>query len=417
MTVKGTVSAMAFRFVHAADLHLDTPFARIGAVPPELREAVRDASLAAFDGLVDLAIARQAAFVVLAGHSYDGIACGLRAQLRLRAGLERLVAQGIRAVIALAGDERPSDWSAVPGWPDGVRVLGGGVRSVPIERDGERLATLHGGSGGDDPLQGFRREPAGGLHVGVLHCPPGGRLCVVDALAARGMDYWALGGAHGRRVLSAAPWIAFAGTPQGRGFQEAELGPKGALVLSVDGRALQPPEFVPLDRVRLLRLEADVSDVPDLAALSAGLIERAEAARLEHRGRVLLLRATLTGTGPLHGELLRPRALDDLLRELRGSARAAGEPVWWDAVEDRTRSARDPAELARRGDLTAELIGLSRELAADPARLRAMADERFAPLRRAIPGNAMALDEAALAELLDDATALAIDLMEEMDRP
>ena len=41
-----------FRFVHAADLHLDTPFGAIGRVSPEIARRLRDASIEAFDGLV-----------------------------------------------------------------------------------------------------------------------------------------------------------------------------------------------------------------------------------------------------------------------------------------------------------------------------------------------------------------------------
>ena len=412
---------MSFRFVHAADLHLDTPFDRIGSVPPELREVVRDASLTAFANLVDLAIARQVAFVLLVGDTFDGIERGLRAQLHLRAGLERLSAQGIQTFIVRGRATGPGDWSSVPGRPAGVTVFSdAGVQAVDVERDGIRLATVHGSGGeGDDPLQGFTREPSGGLHVGAIHCRvpgPSTRSCRVDDLAARGMDYWALGGAHAREVLSAAPWIAFAGTPQGRGFRDPELGPKGALLVSFDGRVLQVPEFVPLDAVRCLRLTVDVTQARDLSALTAELVDRAEELRLQHRGPALLLRATLTGSGPLRVELMRPGALDDLLRDLRDAVRGAAEPLWWDAVEDETRPSRDWTELQRRGDLTAELIRLHQGLLDDPERLRTLAAERFAPLRRVLPGGEATADPDMLVDLLTEAATLAIDLLEEWDR-
>jgi len=53
-----------FRFVHASDLHLDTPFEGIRKVAPHVAEALRDASLEAWDALVDLTIELDADAVV-----------------------------------------------------------------------------------------------------------------------------------------------------------------------------------------------------------------------------------------------------------------------------------------------------------------------------------------------------------------
>ena len=56
-----------FRFVHAADLHLDTPFEGLARTSPEVAAALRDASLDAFDALVELTLREDAAFLVIAG--------------------------------------------------------------------------------------------------------------------------------------------------------------------------------------------------------------------------------------------------------------------------------------------------------------------------------------------------------------
>ena len=73
-----------FSFVHAADLRLDTPFKGIGSTAPHVAAQLREASLAAFDALVDLCLHRHVAFLVIAGDIYDGPERGLRAQLRFR---------------------------------------------------------------------------------------------------------------------------------------------------------------------------------------------------------------------------------------------------------------------------------------------------------------------------------------------
>src|ERR1019366_6329576 len=136
-----------FSFVHAADLHLDTPFKGIGSTAPLVAEQLREASLAAFDSLVDLCLERRVAFLVVAGDIYDGPERGLRAQMRFRDGLARLSTAGISSFV-VHGNHDPVEtgWSALGGpWPERVTVFGTGtVKAVPIEVDGNPLATVQG---------------------------------------------------------------------------------------------------------------------------------------------------------------------------------------------------------------------------------------------------------------------------------
>ena len=63
---------MDFTFIHAADIHLDSPLKGLsrydGAPVGRLRSATREA----FTNLIDLAINRQVNFVIIAGDLYDG---------------------------------------------------------------------------------------------------------------------------------------------------------------------------------------------------------------------------------------------------------------------------------------------------------------------------------------------------------
>ena len=121
-----------FSFVHAADLHLDTPFKGIGSTAPGVAEQLREASLTAFDFLVDLCLERRAAFLVIAGDIYDGPERGLRAQLRFRDGLARLSAAGIPSFV-VHGNHDPVEtgWSAIGG-----QLARTGARSSVPERSG-----------------------------------------------------------------------------------------------------------------------------------------------------------------------------------------------------------------------------------------------------------------------------------------
>ena len=109
-----------FRFIHAADLHLDTPFQGVAGPAPEVATALYEASLQAWDNVVDLAIEREAAFVLIAGDIYDGADRGVRAQLRFLAGLKRLDEAGIRSFVVHGNHDPLDGWSAIREWPAGV---------------------------------------------------------------------------------------------------------------------------------------------------------------------------------------------------------------------------------------------------------------------------------------------------------
>ncbi|MDI3305771.1 MAG: DNA repair exonuclease [Acetobacteraceae bacterium] len=411
---------MSFCFVHAADLHLDTPFAGVGPVPPDLRARLRDASLAAFDHLVELALARDAAFVLLAGGIYDGPERGLRAQVRVRQGLERLAERGIPVVIVAGAGEPAGDWPAIPTWPATVtRVPPGPIRPVPVVRDGQRLATIYGASGA--PARAARdltRVAAPGIHVALLHVPARGlaELGSPDALAARGLDYWALGGEHAARLLTVRqPWLVYPGTTQGRGPDPDELGPKGAMVVPVEDGRVGPPELVPLDAVRVVALEVDLGALPDPAALRAELLASADALRAQH-GRDLVVHVVLRDPEAARRGPLSAAATAALLRDLRAAVAGSAPAVWWATLRSAPPAGPSADAIGERTDFAAEVRRLAAELAADPARLRALLGERLTlPPAGTLERAVRPLDEAALAALLRDAEALAVVLLEERD--
>lgn len=61
-----------FRFLHAADLHLDSPMRGLEADPDAPAQLLRGASRAALRNLVNAAIEERVAFLVIAGDLYDG---------------------------------------------------------------------------------------------------------------------------------------------------------------------------------------------------------------------------------------------------------------------------------------------------------------------------------------------------------
>ena len=426
---------VSFVFVHAADLHLDTPFEGMARVSPAVGARLRDASLEAFDALVALAMERNAAFVLLAGDIYDGPERGVRAQLRFLRGLERLSAQGIDTFVVHGNHDPVGGWSAIRSWPRGVTVFGPErVETVAIEREGVRIATVYGQSFGErevteNLVRGFRRTAAVGVHIGLLHCNAGGSVehephapCSLRDLRAAGFDYWALGHIHRRQYLSEGdPWIVYPGNLQGRSPKPSERGPKGACVVTVEGGggeggAVRRVEHVPLDRVRFRAIDIDVGGAVDLAELRRSVLERAEGLRRKNPERGLVLRVFFEGRGGVSRDLGRPGVLDALLRELREEAEGLHPFLWWERLIDRTRLLLDLAAISRRGDFSAELVNLTNTLVTDAEARASFLEGRWRELPHAHLREWLAepSTEQALVEL-EEGRNEALDLLEEED--
>jgi exonuclease SbcD len=356
-----------FTFLHASDLHLDTPVGGVvgHSMPASVAESLRDASILAWDALVDAAIAHGVDFVVLAGGVYDGPENGLRAQLCLRDGLARLGAAGIRSFVALGhSDAAPPGWTAIDAWPEGTHVFAGAgptgspVESVTIEVGGEAV-TVHGVSNAardlpDDIVARFPSKRSKGFHVGLLHIGHGTGAPAVADLQARSIHYWALGGSHNAAVHGSEPWMVEPGTIQGRSATAlAERGPKGAFLVTVDGGKVAEPRPVALDLVRFVTASVDIGELHTVTELIDRLQEAADPGA--HDGRSVVVRATVTGTGPLHEEVSDPANVARILKTLNASS-SATPFAWFDRVEWRTRPTIDLDEVRQGTDFLSDLL-------------------------------------------------------------
>jgi DNA repair exonuclease SbcCD nuclease subunit len=379
-----------FTFVHAADLHLDTPFEDVGRVPAPLAQVLRDASLEAWNALVELTIARQARFLLLAGDIYDGDQRGIRAQAHFLRGLERLAERSIQVFLVLGNHDPLAGWSAIRDWPPGVTVFASdAVASIPVMRGVERLATVHGISFArrdctENLALHYARNDDPGLHIGLLHANVGGDAahalyspCSVEDLRGAAMDYWALGHIHERSVLATgSPWIVYPGNLQGRSRKASERGEKGAFVVEAEDDRIVDLDFVALDRARYLLIDVDVSGARDTPARLSLLCRAAEHERAANPEPALLLDASLGGATLGRGE--RQRLLD----ELRRAAASERPLLWWIGLQAEARPPLDQAAVSRRDDLAADLARRAQLLASDPAGRSRFVERSFEPLLR-----------------------------------
>ena len=387
-----------FCFLHAADLHLDTPFAGIAEVAPALQQRLRDASLSAFDNLIRTAIERRVEFVVLAGDIYDGAERGTRAQVRFLNGLRELDKHGIQSFF-IHGNHDPvgEGWSALrrEDFPGSVVLFDQSdqVVSTPVQRNGEIIAVVHGISFRTrhetrNLSRLFPDQRAGGpWHVGLLHCNVGGvgehgnyAPCTTEDLCSRGMDYWALGHIHKRQVVrEAAPCIHYPGNLQARGFDEC--GAKGATLVRVHGPSQVELEFVAADEIRFSRIEADVAGCESLDQVF-GKCEEAIATELSgNDGRFVLIRLQIAGQASVHATLQQAAASDDdgLLTALRD--RLPADRVWLDSVRLGTLPIVDRDQLASATGFESALVKQSNEWLASEEKLAEFLKRVQQPLR------------------------------------
>jgi DNA repair exonuclease SbcCD nuclease subunit len=337
----------------------------------------------------------------------------VRAQLRFLRGVERLGDRGIPVFVAHGNHDHLEGWSALRKAPDNLTVFDSeAVETYTVMRAGAPVAQVYGISYGQRDVTEnlalrFHRCEGPGLHVGVLHCCVGNlpdypaySQCSVADLIAAGMDYWALGHIHQYlRLADGRPWIVYPGSLQAG--KSNELGPKGAVVVSVAGETVERVDFVELAQVRFERLELDISNEPDLHSLRKTLLAGAVS-----DGKDMLLTVALSGRGPLHRDLRRPGAIADLLRDVRDELGVASPFVWVDRIVDQTRAELDRETIRRRGDFSAELTRLVDKLRADPEALEILLAEP--PVSRFMSNGEVDDSES----LLREAEERALDLLE-----
>lgn len=132
------------RFIHAADLHLDSPFRGIGDVSPELRDKLQAATVAAFERIVDHTIQSKADFLLLAGDLYDSRDRSLRALLSFRRQMERLAERDICAYIVHGNHDPLNGWGSEFQLPPNVTTFSGRTDTEPFVRRGREVACVTG---------------------------------------------------------------------------------------------------------------------------------------------------------------------------------------------------------------------------------------------------------------------------------
>ena len=354
------VHAPLFRFIHAADLHLDSPLRGLEAYEGAPLEVLRGATGRAFENLVKLALEEEVDFVVIAGDLYDGDWKDYSTGLFFRSQMARLNAGGIPVYLIAGNHDAASVITKKLVLPDNVRIFS--TRTTESFEVPGLPVIIHGRGFPNRAVPenlalNYPSAIPGKFNLGLLHTSLTGRPghatyapCSEQDLRSKGYDYWALGHVHQPEVISEDPWVVFAGNCQGRHVRET--GPRGCCLVSVNvALDIERVEWRTLDVVRW----QDVAVALDQVAKETEATQRIRAALADAvkmaEERLLAARITLTGASPLHGSL--HREAQRWRAEIQGIAQDFGEAaVWIEQIKVATSPVYDLGQLAERDALT-----------------------------------------------------------------
>ena len=339
------------RFVHVADVHLDTSFAgRSEQVRRRLREASRDA----FRRAVDLAIREDVHAFLVAGDLFDGERLSFRTERFLLEETARLGDHGITVVYATGNHDPGSPATGGPRslpWPPNVRVAADATpqRHLLSDASGQPVGYVTAAGHGTDrearDLSRLFPRPTGDLpEVGLLHTQVHSSLGAdahhpyapseLSFLLRAGYDYWALGHVHVRQMLADDPPVWYSGSLQGR--THADRGERGALLVDLSDRDAPAVSFRALAPVRWETLDVDrlegVSTLDELERHVQLAWRTAREADPGASGAEWMVRVVLSGACPLWSELRADENRDLLSRELCELLGALDVAVTADAV-------------------------------------------------------------------------------------
>ena len=321
---------MSFRFLHLADLHLESIFGGGTAT----RDRLRWATLEAFERAVDHAIENRLHAVLAAGDLFDDPILSVRTELFFARQLRRLAEAGVW-FLAACGNHDPggAGFRTADLGVEGERVRffrEGRPEAVTVtDREGAAVGVVVG-AGHESDREGanlasrFSRVAGSLPVVGLLHTNIESAKASMDHdryapstpadFARLDYAYWALGHIHLRQQAIAGLPVHYSGNLQARNLRET--GAKGGLVVEAFPGASAEPVFVRFAPVRCE--QRTVQELPANAssdALAARLAEFVEALPREPDEQ-LVLRLELAGGTPLARTLRMPDTLRALAEDV-----------------------------------------------------------------------------------------------------
>jgi DNA repair protein SbcD/Mre11 len=353
------------KFLHAADLHLDSPMVGLRSLPSSIFSRLQESTFLALERIVDKAIEEKVDFVILAGDLFDSEDRSIKAQTRLRTEMKRLLEQEI-PVYAIHGnhDHLDGSWSHLE-MPKNVHIF-----STQVERKSYKTV-----SGANVHLYGFsypsrhvferkivdyKKEGEADFHIGILHGNMEGNHehgnyapFSLKELVEKDFDYWALGHIHKKMTLSQDPPIIYPGNTQGR--NRKETGVKGAYNCTLE-KGNTHLEFFPTSDCIWMEKEIDVGEIVGFEQLYLACKVSIEAERENKVGKLIKLHLTKLSK---ENQLKTSDLLNDLLEALQEDEKEEASFVWPYTISAEEQFIWDRETLAKQTDFYGELFRLA----------------------------------------------------------
>ncbi|PLC48652.1 DNA repair exonuclease [Pollutimonas subterranea] len=368
------------RFIHAADIHLDSPLTGLSAYADAPVDTLRTATRDAFTNLVSLAIDERVDFMVIAGDLYDGNWKDYNTGLYFVKEMSRLDRASIPVYLLHGNHDAESEMTRKLLLPKNVSVFDS--RKPSSFRLDSLGVVLHGRSFKNaatlENLAATYPDAVPGLvNIGVLHTALEGNAmhasyapCSLAELHAKGYDYWALGHVHEYAMWRGDSVIVFPGNLQGRHIRET--GPRGAVLVECSAAGEMEVQRVYVDVLRWHRLHVDVAGCSNLEEVARAIGRELESLLDAVADTIpLAVRVIVSGRTAAHGELFGMET--QLRQEVLASIAALGnDKLWLEKVRLDTLAIDDGQALRERADALADLQDVLASAQDDPVFLEAL---------------------------------------------
>jgi DNA repair exonuclease SbcCD nuclease subunit len=413
------------KFIHCADLHLDSPFQGLTTKEPSLADRFKHSTNEAFVKIIDLCLAEKVDFLTIGGDTFDGADRSLCAQILLRDQLERLHKANIPVIIVAGNHDPLSDWLTEIKYPKNVHLLAGNkVEHVPIEKNGKVITTIFGISYKAREVTEnlsikFQATGKDTVSIGLLHANVGSRKehavyapCTINDLKAANMDIWLLGHIHTPEVLCDDPLILYPGNIQGRHINEN--GPRGCYIIKIDSSRKTSHEFRPVQNILWKQEAINIENIMSAIELADLLSDKCEEelSKLTNDEKGIVIRWKLTGSSLLYNELTMTDKIEETKEILVERFFNQTPFIFPESIRLSIKPERQKEDYLNQENFIGDFLRLAGKVKNDDQMKNELLEMLNQPLsNRTIRKYLEEVDETELLDILEDSVNLGMDLL------
>ncbi len=414
------------RFIHCADVHLDTPLQGLAQYPGAPVSEIRNATRRAFEKLLDAAVTERVDFLIIAGDLYDTGLKSFESALFFNKQMARLKDAGIDVYLIYGNHDAASKLIKQLRPPSNVHIF----RSSEPQTftDDEFRVAIHGQSFAtpeviEDLAAKYPAPVPGFFNIGVLHTNLAGisehanyAPCTLETLKNNGYQYWALGHVHNRQILCTDPYIVYPGNIQGR--HGKEQGEKSCELVTVSDTGAISVDTISTSAVPWFQADVDASGCQTADEVYEKLRIELEGMLSQSKERVTAVRLRIVGTTEAHAEL--SRDLEQVRHEAISIANECGNGLFWvERVQVATSPRLNRNDLLKRDDPIGEVVRIIATLRQNPASLANW--DPIAELQKKLPDEVadgaepVSLDILTLSTAIEEAEAVLLSRLSALE--